>query len=187
MQIKFLENRLKYDGSQLAGHFAYRHAGILGDSAVGFIGPCEVALTQMVDLEDVKNRRPIYSPSMLHFILESFSLDLKGGVLFQRICMVKIMEELQKNARVSAIVRRGDDLFSGEKKLSVSIATRSPSSTLIHIGLNVETQGTPVPTVGLMEWSVDPKEFGMQCLEGIQQEYRDILRASYKVRGVGES
>lgn len=185
MEVAFLEKPLKYDGRQLVSHFAYREADILGDSAVAFLGPCEVELSEMVDLEDVKNQKGIYSPLMLHFLLESFSLDLKGGVLFQRICVMKVLEELGKHPGIPPLERQGDDLYNGEKKLNVSIATRSPVSTLIHLGINVQTKGTPVPTSGLEDWKIEPEKFGRQCLESFQKEYHEILKASYKVRGVG--
>ena len=42
--------------------------------------------------------------------------------------------------------RKGDDLFLGEGKLSVSIATASPVSTLIHLGVNEDASGAPVTT-----------------------------------------
>jgi hypothetical protein len=183
MQTKWLDEIIKYDGTQLASHFAHRHAEILGDSCVAFIGPAEVSLQAMVDLEDVRLEAPIYSPRMLHFILESFSLELKGAVLLQRLMTALIRETLQEQG-VQGLVRRGDDLYRGEKKLSVSIATVSPVSSLIHTGLNILTEGVPVPAVGLKELGVEAEALGRLCLERIAQEYREMLRATYKVRPV---
>ncbi len=183
MQIIFLEKTLKYDGSQLSSHFAFQELSLLGDSCVGFIGPCEVKLESMVDLEDVRDRAPIYSPSMLHFILESFPLDLKAGVLLQRLIISQILELLQERG-VQGLRREGDDIFFQDKKLSVSIATTSPVSTLIHIGLNIKTEGVPVSAVGLANWGIDPVAFAKICLKKIQEEYLDVLKATWKVRGV---
>ncbi len=183
MQIAFIEKNLKYDGSQLSSHFAYRDLGILGDSCVAFIGPCEVKLESMVDLEDVRDRAPIYSPLMLHFILESFQLDLKAAVLLQRLMVTQILQLLQERG-VQGLRREGDDIFFQDKKLSVSIATQSPVSTLIHIGLNIQIEGVPVKAVGLAGWGVDPVEFAKACLKKIQAEYLEVLKATWKVRGV---
>lgn len=183
MQTAFIKKEITYNGSQLSSHFAYREFGILGDCCLAFLGPCDVSLQNMVDLEDVRKNAPIYSPRMLHFILETFGLDLKGGVLLQRLLVVQVAEQLRSKG-ITQVERRGDDLFINEKKLSVSIATRSPVSTLIHLGINVLTEGTPVPTVGLGELKLDPKEFGENCLERFRKEYLEVLRATQKVRAV---
>lgn len=184
MQILFSDSELKYDGSQLSSHFAYRNFGILGDSLVAFLGPCEVKLEAMVDLEDVRRRDPIFSRRMLHFLWESFSLNLSGAAAFQRL-MVAVVAEQLRAAGVGELSRRGDDLYRGDKKLSVSIATVSPVSTLIHLGLNVTGEGAPVPAVGLTELGVDATAFAKLCLEGFQKEYEGVLKAGYKVRPVG--
>ena len=183
LSIAFLEEERPYDGSQLSSHFAYRNLGLSGDSAVAFVGPCEVRLESMVDLEDVRAKAPIYSPKMLHLLFESFSLDLKSGVLLQRLAISQMSDELVRRG-VKNLRREGDDLFLAEKKLSVSIATRSPLSTLIHWGLNIETKGTPVPTAGLKDWSIDPVDFAKATLESLKREYDDVFMATYKVRGV---
>ena len=58
------DHDITYEGHQLSPHWIYRTFDLLGDAAVGFIGPCQVNLTEMVDLEDVKASAPIYSPLM---------------------------------------------------------------------------------------------------------------------------
>jgi C4-dicarboxylate-binding protein DctP len=59
------EQHITYDGRQLAPHWIYRQHDLMGDAAVAFVGPCQVDLSEMVDIEDVKNVAPIYSPLML--------------------------------------------------------------------------------------------------------------------------
>jgi uncharacterized protein len=60
VQIHMVEERdIAYEGYQLSPHWIYRTLNLLGDAAVGFIGPCQVNLTEMVDLEDVKASVPI--------------------------------------------------------------------------------------------------------------------------------
>ncbi len=183
MKTAWIEQEIKYDGSQLSSHFAYKTLGILGDSCVAFVGPCEVKLNAMVDLEDVRKNAPIYSPRMLHFILESFHLDLRATVLLQRLLIAMLKDTLQERG-ISNFKREGDDLFQNFKKLSVSIATRSPVSCLIHLGINIQTEGTPVPTVGLEELGIDAVEFGKHCLDRWKKEYEAVFDATYKVRGV---
>jgi hypothetical protein len=183
MQTLFSEENLKYDGSQLASHFAYRRFGLLGDSCVAFLGPCEVALPAMVDLEDVRRQAPIFSREMLHFVAESFAFDLKAAGAFQRLMVATVQAELTRRG-LAQVRRRGDDLYVGDGKLSVSIATVSPVSTLIHLGLNVVGEGAPVRAVGLQDLGMDPGDFGGFCLKAFAEEYQGILRATTKVRSV---
>ncbi len=87
------------------------------------------------------------------------------------------------------VTRTGDDLYlpradGSPGKLPVSIATASATSTLIHTGFNVATEGTPVPTVGLAELGVDPAAFGAELLRRYAAEVEDIWLARCKVRAV---
>ncbi len=184
----FADNQITYDGRQLAPHWIYRQFDITGDAAVSFIGPCRVELGEMVDIEDVKAEAPIYSPLMVHVIAEFFSGDLQLTVYRQRMLIVAAKELLEKLTE-RAVTRRGDDLYlprtdGSPGKLSVSIATASPTSTLIHTGFNIQTEGTPVPTVGLEELGVDPATFARSLLEHYRAEAESIWRARCKVRAV---
>jgi len=181
--------QITYDGLQLAPHWIYREHGIQGDAAVAFIGPCNVELTEMVDIEDVKKVAPIYSPLMLHVIAEFFDdLGLHATVYRQRLLIVQAKELLETYIR-QRVRRDGDDLYldrtdGSEGKLSVSIATSSPSSMLIHTAFNILTEGTPVATVGLAELGVDPARFGRELLANYAAELADIYMARCKVRPV---
>jgi len=155
---------------------------------VAFIGPCNVDLSEMVDIEDVKAQAPISSPRMLHVIAEFFSSELHTTVYRQRLLIVTAKELLERLTE-RPVTRRGDDLYlpradGSPGKLSVSIATASATSTLIHTGFNVETEGTPVPTVGLAELGVDPATFGAELLRRYAEEVEDIWLARCKVRAV---
>ncbi len=191
MHYKFLElsRPLTYEGHQLSPHWIYRQHDLLGDAVVAWIGPCEVKITEMVDLEDVKSISPIYSPRMVHFIAEFFDLDLEKAVYRQRLLITTAKEYLEENFGLP-VIRKGDDLFlsrPGDKKpgkLSVSIATSSAISTLIHTGFNVLTEGTPVVTAGLAEFSVEPEAFGRAVLKRFAEEVEDIWLARCKVRPV---
>ena len=155
-----------------------------GDATVAFIGECEVKLTEMVDIEDVINNEPIYSKLMLSFISEQFNIGLVEGVFRQRLLICTIKEALEK--RGFKITRSGDDLFFEGKKLTVSIATKSVNSILIHTGINIDSTGAPVKASGLTsELKItDIKELAQEILKNYSEEIDDIVLASTKVRGV---
>ena len=177
-------NTIKYEGWQLQPHWIYKNFKVQGDAIVGFIGECEVKLTEMVDIEDVINNEPIYSKNMLSFITEQFNVDLIEGVFRQRLLICTIKEALEK--RGINVVRSGDDLFVDGKKLTVSIATKSLTSILIHTGINIDSTGAPVKACGLTsELGInDIDEFAKEIMANYAEEIDDIIMASTKVRGV---
>ena len=138
----------------------------------------------MVDIEDVINNEPIYSKYMLSFITEQFNIELVEGVLRQRLLMTTIKEVLE--SRGFKVKRDGDDLFVNDKKLSVSIATKSLTSVLIHTGINILSEGAPIAVSGLeSDLSIkDIKEFALEVMKRYSDEIDDIILASTKVRGV---
>ena len=148
------------------------------------MGECEVKLTEMVDIEDVINNEPIYSKYMLSFITEQFNVELVEGVFRQRLLVTCIKEALER--RGFFVRRNGDDLFVNDKKLSVSIATKSMTSVLIHTGLNILSDGAPIPVSGLgSDLGIeDIKEFAQEIMQKYSDEIEDIILASTKVRGV---
>ena len=184
MKTKLIEEEIKYIGSQLQPHWIYKNFKLQGDALVAFIGECEVKLTEMVDIEDVINNEPIYSKSMLSFITEQFNIDLVEGVFRQRLLICIIKELLEK--RGVFVVRNGDDLMINGRKLSVSIATKSTTSILIHTGLNIESEGAPVKASGLTSelGITDIRAFAQEVMTAYAEELKDIELASTKVRGV---
>lgn len=189
MKIRLItDQQITYDGRQLTPHWLFRQFDLPGDAAVAFTGPCRVELSEMVDLEDVKAAAPIFSPLMLHVIAEFFSGDLHLTVYRQRMLVV-LAKELLESLTERQVKRRGDDLYLTRSdgtpgKLSVSIATASTTSTLIHTGFNIQTEGTPVPTVGLAELGIDVPTFATRLLENYSTEIEDIWQARCKVRAV---
>lgn len=184
MKTQLLEQEIKYEGWQLSPHWIYKNFKMQGDATVAFIGECEVKLTEMVDIEDVINNEPIYSKSMLSFISEQFNIGLVEGVLRQRLLICVIKEALEK--RGLKITRNGDDLFFDGKKLTVSIATKSVNSILIHTGINIDSAGAPVKASGLTSelGITDIKGLAQEILTNYSEEIDDIVLASTKVRGV---
>lgn len=184
MKTLYIDEEVKYIGSQLVPHWIYKNYKIQGDAIVAFCGECDVKLTEMVDIEDVINNEPIYSKLMLSFITEQFNVELVEGVFRQRLLISCIKEALE--SRGFAIKRSGDDLFVNNKKLSVSIATKSLTSVLIHTGVNILSEGAPIEVSGLesdLEIK-DIKEFAKEVMERYVSEIDDIIMASTKVRGV---
>lgn len=184
MKTLFIDDEIKYIGSQLSPHWIYKNFKLQGDSIVSFCGECEVKLTEMVDIEDVINNEPIYSKYMLSFITEQFGVELVEGVYRQRL-LITIIKECLEN-RGFCVLRNGDDLFVNGKKLSVSIATKSLTSVLIHTGLNIISDGAPVEASGLdSDLGIkDIKEFALEVMKKYSDEVSDIINASTKVRGV---
>ncbi len=184
METKYIDEEVKYIGSQLCPHWIYKNYKLRGDAIVAFCGECEVKLTEMVDIEDVINNEPIYSKSMLSFISEQFGVNLPEGVFRQRLLICTIKELLEEYGH--KIKRSGDDLFYENKKLTVSIATKSVTSTLIHTGVNILSEGAPVKASGLKsELGIDNiKEFAIEVMKRYSEEIDDIILAGTKVRGV---
>lgn len=190
MKIKLLNRQITYTGEELKSHWAYKNAGIKGDSMVAFIGPCDVKTGCMVDLADNLAGECIKSARMVHFIMEIFGRDMEKSVLYQRILMFVIREQVRALLGPGGpqIKREGDDLYvddgKGKRKLSVSIATVGPISALIHAGVNVDPAGAPVPAAGLIKLGIDETTFATAVLEAVKAEINGIDEARVKTLAV---
>lgn len=180
----FINQEIRYDGSQLSSHYAYRHLGIAGNSIIAFIGPVEVKTNKMVDIEDQLNKQAIASDKMLNFIIEVFNTDLTAMIWMQRLLIAMIQEQINIKQGKYVITREGDDLYYHKRKLSVSIATVSPVSGLIHTGLNIIGTGAPIPIAYLEELSIEPVELAKKVLEHFAVEFEEVEFAKVKVRWV---
>lgn len=186
MKFHYDQKRTPYTGKELAPLRNYLHYGLLGNSIVAWCGPCHVAYSEMVDGEDVRAKSTIASDHMLHFTIELFDIPLTSGVLLQRLFAEMIISEIKMNIAASNkpqihFVRNGDDIFFNNKKLNISIATRSINSVLLHIGINVENSGTPVPTCALSDFSIEPQSLALKLMQTLCSEWQDILDSTYKV------
>jgi hypothetical protein len=182
MRSLFLNTDLAYSGDAILAHWALKQHHVQGDSVIAFIGPCEVRLDKMVDLCDVASGAFIYSPRMVHFIIEHFDLDLEKAVWQQRLLVAMIQEEVQQRAGRLCLKRDGNDLYDKDKKLNVSIAAPTGVSVKIHVGVNVQTLGTPVKTAGLEDYGIDEKAFAQSVMQRYVQECEDVLLDRSKVR-----
>jgi hypothetical protein len=183
MKTHFHSETMAYDGSAIRSHWARRTFGLEGDSAVAFIGRCDVAPSEVVDMEEVISQEPIRSDRMVHILVEHFGPRLEEGVLRARLLAALAFERLASKAGPS-LTRRGDDLFLGERKLSVGVATVTPVSVKIHFGVNVTGEGAPVEAAGLDDLGVDPEGFARDLLTLYAAEIEGARAARVKVRGV---
>jgi len=185
LTCRYVAETIAYDGAALRAHWVFRHFGIVGDVLVAFRGPCRVSDAEMADLEDLGGPG-IAGDDLLHFLWERFDdASLETAILRQRLLSCVAAEELRERG-VDA-TRDGDDLFVESRKLSISIATRSPVSTLIHFAVNVRNAGTPVPTAALDEWAIAPESFARAVMSRVEREEAGIAAARVKVRAKGET
>jgi len=154
---KHIEESFEYDGSQIEASWAFKTFGIKGSTIVTWIGSMNIAPNNLKDFEDIGLE--IKSDKIINFIIEHFDeqpANLRIAYMRQRLLVVILKDELAKLGIDS--IRKGDDIYiisknDVYKKLTVSIATISPSSMKIHLGINLTSEGTPddVDTVGLFE------------------------------------
>lgn len=185
MHFYYCDKKIEYNGKQLSSLWAYRNFHLQGDSIISFRGSCRIQFTEMVDLEDVLARSPIYGSDMLHFIVEHFDRDLEKMVLRQRLLIAIIKEVLEKDGH--RLTRAGDDLYIDERKLSISIATSTPVSVMAHAALNIDSRGTPVPAIGLGDLGYPEGDIPALAREicGLYTaEMEGVRLARCKVRGV---
>jgi uncharacterized protein len=191
LRTLFSNLRIDYDGSQLRSGWLAATLGLAPDAEgtmAAFLGGCDVKPEFVVDLEEVASGEPIRAALMLHFIAEFPERDLEKTVLRQRLLAAVVRDELAARLPTSVpslvIARRGDDLYDGGFKLSISIATLSPVSALIHFAINVDPAGAPVPARGLAHYEVDPRELAEAVLSAYAAEASGVRRAVGKVRPV---
>ena len=188
MKTLFVDKQFTYDGTQLHSLFAYLEYQQLGPSIISWQGPCSIPFSHIVDGEDLLQGAVIAGGDMLHFIIEVFDRDLFSGVGVQRLFAAIVKDYLQEKAASVlegfSLRRSGDDIYLGDKKLSISIATRSPVSVMVHFAMNVKNVGTPVPTLSLSDLQVDAKKTAQDLMELFRQEYLEIVEATQKVRPV---
>ena len=67
-------------------------------------------------------------------------------------------------------------------KLSVSIVTATPVSVLMHVGINIDPAGAPVPAIGLAELGLDSAGIVNSFSERFLKEWNDMKWACTKVR-----
>ncbi len=186
MRTLWCDERVAYDGSQLRAHWLLARFQLAGDAAVAFRGPCRVRTEEIADLADVDGPG-IAGDDMVHVLWEAFRApDLLLAVHRQRLLAAQAQQVLARLAPHAAVRRDGDDLWVGDGKLSISIATVTPVSSLIHFAVNATPGGAPVPTATLQALGVDARPFGEALLTALAAEQLSIELARAKVRPKGE-
>jgi hypothetical protein len=147
MRAKFVEERMDYSGRELRSHWLMERFGMVGDAIAAFAGSCKVVGVDLVDREDFMLGNTVEADRMLHFIVEIFGTGLLGIVFAQRLLCTIVRDLINSGCGRDLVDRRGDDLYVGDGKLSVSVATVSAVSGLIHLGLNITRTGVPVKAV----------------------------------------
>lgn len=173
--------QMNYDGSQLHHAFAYEQAKELGATICYFRGAAEVK-EHLVDLEDSLTNDFIKSKEMWHFIIEIPEATITEMVVWQRLFISMCIDNLREECPI--ITRNGDDIMMGCNKLSVSIATLSRFSGLIHVGINIKVgEGCPVAAAGLNDFTKDKYSliFGRDMAFAFAEEYNDVKDATFKV------
>lgn len=184
MLTKYIRETIDYNGTQLSSLWAYKNFGLQGDSIIAFRGKCDVKIDKMVDMADVLANDHIYSEDMLSFIVEFFDSDLEKTIYKQRMLITIIKEILEKACQIT-VLREGDDLYYKNGKLSVSIATLSPVSSMIHTGINISSINTPVKAAGLFDLGLtEIEQLAAEIMEAYKAEIASIKMARCKVRGV---
>jgi hypothetical protein len=182
MNSIILTEPIKYDGSQIAPLWAYS-MGIKGDSIVIFHGPMDVTFENMKDFEDEKAGKTIKGDDLIHCIVERFDspASMRLAYYMQRLLIVSIRDVLGKHGITT--IRKGDDLFVDNGKLTVSIASAGITSEKIHCGINITTQGTPpdvrtaaLSDMGIKDWEAVAKEIAQTFIREIEDIEGDIVK-----------
>ena len=184
MNELFCEDNIKYTGKELYPHWIMNKFRLVGDSIVSFVGEVDVPIDNMVDIEDRINDEPIYAASMLNFIIEHFDFSIKEIALAQIILIQTIKEVFADDYNIN-LKRKGDDLYWDNRKLSVSIATKSIVSGLIHTALNIDSTGAPVNASEINELGIDDiKALSQKIMTRYSDNIEKVNFAITKVRGV---
>lgn len=184
MNQLFYEKNIKYTGKELSPHWILSTFKLYGDSIVSFIGEVDVPIDNMVDVEDRINNEPIYAKSMLNFIIEHFDYSIKEIALAQILFIQSVKEVFFDDYNIN-LKREGDDLFYEGKKLSVSIATKSIVSGLIHTALNIDCTGAPIMASDLNKIGIqDIKTLAKKIMKRYSNNIEKINFAITKVKGV---
>lgn len=193
---KVIDDReIVYKGNQLSPMFVYNETKGVANIVL-FRGPMSLNSNDLVDAEDKVNNDSIHSRDAINIIAELPFVDLVGGVALQRIMIRKIVDVLQSMVSNVYWLIDGDDIKFCKapvsqpdyKKLSVSIATKTATSVLIHIGLNIFAgqnapafAGSLIDIVNVLEKDEKVYEFMRNIADAITIELNDIYEASMKV------
>ncbi len=177
---------LVYDGSQIRPLWAFSELGVQGDSVVFFRGGMKVPREALLDIEDLRESQkinPLTAEDAIHFIVEHFDdPSLRLAYHRQRILINVAKERIIDTSGVH-VKRMASDLYVDDKKLSVSVATASASSSKIHLGVNIKSSGVPegvkatgLKDLGVTDISLLAKDIADSYIEDIAQIEEDLTK-----------
>jgi hypothetical protein len=182
VRAKFIKEELNFTGEQFASLFAYDNFNILGDSIIAFIGTCDVSIKEIVDLELAKSgKKTFYCPKMLHFLAEHFEVDMEKAILRSLLLLNIIKDYLNETLKQTVIKRVGTELFADDSRIGFSLASSSPVSSLIYVGVAIfPAEGGK----GLESYGIDPQGFANEVMERYIKETERITQLRCRTRWV---
>lgn len=148
-----------------------------------------MAVEALADLQDAQDGAFIYSPHMLHFVLELFGPSLEEAVARQWLMAATVAEHingrLDGRGKAARVRREGNDLWVGKRKLSVSIAAPTGVSVKVHLGINISAKGAPVAALGLKDLGLPSRTLALQLLQRFADDHARMRGARTKVRLYG--
>ncbi len=185
MKSLIIREPIEFDASAMRPHWAQEKFDILGDSIVAFHGKCNIPEQDFMDLRKRKKGPCLCAEDMLHFVAEQFQPYLEMAVLRQYLLVLIAGEKLEHRVDPSLeIIRWHDDLFLDNRKLTVTAVAKTPVSTKIHLGINIDPTGTTQPAVGLAELGIDPFDLAEAIVDQYKLEMQEIREKVWSIREV---
>lgn len=181
--VEDFENNIVYDGSQLSSQYIANNYSVLGNSILVFRGGMSLSPNEMVDIKDIQRESHlaeilISSDDSVHMIVEEFDMqppNLEIEYYRLRLLTLIILEKLGAKGIIAQ--RRGTDIYIGEKKLNVAIASVGVTNSKIHLGLNVGRTGFPehVSAIGLLELEFEESKLKDWMISIVKQYIDEVL------------
>lgn len=184
MRSKFIKEDLNFTGEQFSSLFAYDSFNLLGDSIIAFIGACDVSIKEIADLELAKSgKKTFYCPKMLHFLAEHFEVDMEKAI-FRSLLLLNIIKDLINEKLDKYLIKRvGTELFENDSRIAFSLASSSPVSSLIYVGVALvpaeEGKGK-----GLEGYGIEPVAFANEVMDRYTKEAERITQLRCRTRWV---
>ncbi len=173
---------MKYDGSQLRRAFIHEKYGVQGKAILVTQGPMNVNPENTVDTEDISSE--IKGDDVLHILVDDPTVvDPIAAGLQQRL-LVFVTKEILEDATGKKLRRDGDDLYLDDRKLTVSVFKPAGPGSLIHLGINVTTEGVPVKASSLRDlgYKGDPLNLGYRVARSFASEMEALILDATKMR-----
>ncbi|MCD6097601.1 DUF366 family protein [bacterium] len=185
MKSLIIREPIEFDISAMRPHWAHERFELLGDSIVAFHGRCNIPEQDFMDLRKRKKGPGLYAKDMLHFVAEQFQPYLEMAVLRQYLLVLIAEEKLEHRVSPNLkIIRWHDDLFLNNRKLTVTAVAKTPVSTKIHLGINIDPTGATQPAVGLTELGVDPFDLAEAIVDQYKLEMREVREKVWSIREI---